>query len=403
MPKSNIKTIKQSRKIYLDYASGAEANPSAVHELGVLEKRKLDQARKMVADVLHGHSDEVIFTSGATESNNLALMGSVFHKIYAPTTASGTPRNRKFHESLRPHIVTSNIEHASVLEVCKHLEKIGLAEITYVEVEPSGIVDPKKVKKALRKDTVLVSVMYANNEIGTLQPIKEIAKDIRHFNKINGMQIYFHTDATQAINYLPINVLTLGVDMMTFNASKIYGPKGVGVLWKARRVPLRPIMFGGDQEFGLRPGTENVKGAVELAQALVAGEKIKEKEAARLAKLRDYFFEKLNSGMLKNWKISVNGDAKERLPNNVNITIPGIPCELLVIEFSARGIMISAKSACKSEDSSSSHVIEAINPNIADTDGPLRFSFGRDTNKKDIDKALRALSEILLKLEKWYN
>ena len=265
MSKSNREPAKKQRKIYLDYASSAlsmSANPGAIHELGLKEKNKLENARTTVARILNAQPSEIIFTSGATESNNLAILGLIqnFNR--------GTPL---------PHIVTTNIEHSSVLEVCRHLEKTKQARVTYVAVEENGIIDSVKIKKALTKDTVLVSVMYANNEIGTIQPIREIAKEIRHYNKENGTKIFFHTDATQAINYLPIGVPQLGVDFMSFNAAKIYGPKGVGALYVKKNTPIEKIMFGGDQELGLRPGTENVAGVVALASELELTEKIKDK------------------------------------------------------------------------------------------------------------------------------
>jgi len=380
MPKSN----KKLRKIYLDYASSAlleSANPGAIHELGRKEKEKLDGARSQVAKILNSSREEIIFTSGATESNNLAILGLV--------------RNFK-----KPHIVTTNIEHASVMEVYKYLQNSKQAKVTFVEVEPTGVVDPKKIRKALTKDTVLVSVMYANNEIGTIEPITEIAKTLRHHNKSNKQKVFFHTDATQAMNYLPVNVQRLGVDLMSFNAAKIYGPKGVGVLFIKKGTPLQKIMYGGDQERGLRPGTENVGGAMALASALEAVEKIKVKEVKRLTKLRDYFFKELKK---INFDFVINGDLKNRLPNNINITIPNIPSDLLVIELSERGIMAAAKSACKAGDGKASYVIEAINPKIKETDGSLRFTLGRDTTKADINFAIKSLTQILLKLKKWYN
>lgn len=385
MPKSNLFRPSKGKKlntIYLDYASSAllaEANPGGVHEIGIKEKNKLEDARATVAQILGAHSYEIIFTSGATESNNLAILGLV--------------NNFK-----KPHIVTTNIEHASVLEVCRHLEETKQAEVTYVPVGGNGIIDPKKIKKALKQNTVLVSVMYANNEIGTVQPIIEIAKEIRHFNKTNLTRVLFHTDATQAINYLPIKVEKLGVDLLSFNGAKIYGPKGVGVLYVKKNTPIKKIMFGGDQEFGLRPGTENVALAVGVAKALQEVEEIKYKEVVRLKKLQNYFF-----NLLKKFSIVINGDLENRLPNNINITIPNIPSDLLVIELSARGIMVAEKSACKSGDGKASHVIQAINKEIKDTDGSLRFSLGRDTTKKDIDYTVKSLSKILQKLKKWYN
>ena len=386
------KSTKRTKKIYLDYASSAlssSANPGAIHDLGVKEKNKLENVRAIIAKILDARQDEIVFTSGATESNNLAILGLV--------------RNYK-----SPHIVTTNIEHASVLEVYKYLEQTKQARVTFVPVEKNGVVDIKKIKKALRKDTVLVSVMYANNEIGTIQPIREIGKVIRHFNKINfkenkktrlpARQVFFHTDAVQAVNYLPVNVMQLGVDLMSINSAKIYGPKGVGVLYVKKNTSITKIMFGGDQERGLRPGTENVVLATEFARALEITEKIKEQETKRLTKLRDYFVAEL-----LRMKIIINGDLKNRLPNNINITIPKIPSDLLVIELSTRGIMASAKSACKSGDGKASHVIEAINPKAKETDGSLRFSLGRQTTKSDIDYTVKALSQILTKLKKWYD
>ena len=384
MPKSN----KKQRKIYLDYASSAlsaSANPGAIHELGLKEKNKLEKARKIIAQTLGAHGDEIIFTSGATESNNLAILGLI-------------------HGFPRPHIVTTNIEHASVLEVCRHLEKTKQAQVIYVPVEKSGIANPKKIRKALRKNTVLVSVMYANNEIGTIQPIQEIAKEIRHYNKTHSNRVFFHTDATQAMNYLPVNVERLGIDLMSWNGVKTYGPKGIGALYKRRNVPLGKIMFGGNQEFGLRPGTENPALTLRLAQALETAEKIKDREKKRLTALPNYFFKKLNTS---DFHPIINGDLKERLPNNINITIPNIPSDLLVIELNARGIMASAKSACKAGDNKASHVIQALQVQgkalHSEQDGSLRFSLGRDTTKQEIDYTVKALSDILIKLKRWYN
>lgn len=384
MPKSNNKSHKIKVKTYLDHASSAlpsSANPSSIHELGVGERNKLEGSRATVAQVLDARPAEIFFTSGATESNNLAILGLV----------------QKFKN---PHIVTSNIEHSSVLEVCRHLETSGKAQVTYVAVPPSGVMDPKAIKNAMKKNTVLVSVMYANSEIGTVQPIAGIAKEIRHFNKINNTKIYFHTDATQAINYLPIRIPALGVDLLSFNGSKVYGPKGAGVLYIKSGTPVAPIMFGGDQEMGLRPGTENVAAVVALASALQSVEKIKTKEIKRLTNLRDYFFRHLSKAVPD---LLINGDITNRLPNNINITIPNIPSDLLVIELSARGIMASAKSACKSGDGKASYVIQAINADIKDTDGSVRFSLGQSTTKADIDYTVKAMKDILNKLTKWYN
>lgn len=392
--------MKKSKKIYLDYASATPlekdvllvmnkifkenfANSSAIHDLGIQSKNILSESRKNIAKIIDAHQNEIIFTSGSTESNNLALFG---------VTAK---QNKNF-----PHIITTNIEHSSVLEVCKYLEENKLAQVTYVPVERSGIVDPKKIKKVMCKETVLISVMYANNEIGTIQPIKEIAKEIRHFNKLNNTKVLLHTDATQAINYLEINVEKLGIDMMSFNAGKIYGPKGIGALYIRRRTPIEKIIFGGDQEYGMRAGTENIASVVGFAKSLEVTEKIKEKENKRLKKLQDYFIKKLQN-LEKD--IVLNGDLENRLPNNINITIPKIPSDLLVIELSARGVMVSAKSACKSGEEGESYVIKAIKPEADQENGSIRFSLGRSTTKEDLDFTLKSLKEILTKLKKWYN
>lgn len=391
--------MEKSKKIYMDYAASVLPNPSSIHALGVENKNKLENARKEVADILGALPKNIIFTSGGAESNNLAIQGVVW---------SFLEKEKKL-----PHIITTNIEHSSVLETFKMLEKRKLAKISIVSVESNGIVDPRKIKKEIKKNTILVSVMYANNEIGTIQPIKEIAKEIRHCRKnrknnrqdlfLNRSCLFplFHTDAVQAVNYLDLKVEKLGVDLMTLSGSKIEGTGHVGILYKRKNTPLVNIFGGGDQEMGLRPGTENLLGILKFSKALKFTSKMKEKESRRLLRLRNYFIDKLiHSIILQNYRIVLNGDLKNRLPNNINITIPNIPSDLLVIELSARGIYVSEKSACKSGDKKGSYVIEAINRK---QEGSLRFSLGRQTTKADIDYTLKSLSEILKKLKKWYN
>jgi len=398
------------KNIYLDYAASIKANPSSIHSAGVEAKNKLEKARLMVASVLGGRKEEIIFTSGGTESNNLAIQGVIWMILemqnLTPSPLSIYNKWRGVGERWIPHIVTTNIEHPSVLETCKLLGKRGLAEISIVPVEANGIVNPKKIKKEFKKNTVLVSVMYANNEIGTVQPIREIAKEIRHFNKINQRmnqrKILFHTDAVQAANYLDLNVDRLGVDLLSLSGSKIENSGRVGVLYKKRNVALANIFGGGDQEFGFRPGTENLSEILNFSQALNAAQKIKEKEGKRLTVLRDYFVEKL---LKLSADLILNGEIEHRLPNNINITFSKIPSDLMVIELSARGVMASPKSACKSSSSEGSYVIKALRPDGPDADleiGGVRFSLGSDTNKKDIDYTIKALSQILKKLEKWY-
>lgn len=383
-----LKSNKNTKKIYLDYAASVEANPSSMHLVGVKAKIKLQNSRKEVANLLGVRSEEIIFTSGGTESNNLAIQGV----LYA---------TQKFFRVSLPHIITTNIEHPSVLQTCKMLEKRKLVEISIVPVEENGIIDPKKIKKEIKKNTILISVMYVNNEIGTIQPIKEIAKEIKHFKKKNKINnIFFHTDAVQAANYLDINAERLGVDLLSLSGSKIESSGKVGVLYKRKSVKLSNIFGGGDQEQGFRPGTENLPEILKFSKALKSVQDKREKESRRLIKLRDYF---ISSLIRANKRMVLNGDLKSRLPNNVNISFPQIPSDLLVIELSAKGIMVSSKSACKSSKADGSYVIKALHPEADPEIGGLRFSLGRDTSKKDIDYTIKSLSQILQKLKKWYH
>lgn len=412
MTKSNLSRHSGAKKypeIYLDYASGVEANPGSIHHFGMVAKRKLEDARKEVSLVLGASSNEIIFTSGGTESNNLAIQGTIFGCSAPKNLPSSTGK---------PHIITTNIEHPSVLKTFQMLEKRKLAEISIVAVEENGIVDPKKIKKEIKGNTVLVSVMYANNEIGTIEPIREIAKEIRHYKKFSSKSSFpiFHTDAVQAVNYLDLNVEKLGVDLLSLSGSKIKGAGRVGVLYKKRSISLVPILGGGDQEMGLRPGTENLSEILKFSRALKFIQKNKEKEAKRLMKLRDYFITKLQAipKIIPDLQLVINGDMENRLPNNLNITFSKIPSDLLVIELSAKGIMCSSKSACKSSHKEGSYVIEALHsteallPPVGGSKaslsevGGLRFSLGIKTTKADIDYTIKILTKILTKLKKWY-
>jgi cysteine desulfurase len=387
--------MKNLKRVYLDHASTtpldarvartmekirseAYGNPSSLHAEGVLARKVLEEARKKIAGVLNGHPDEIVFTSGGTESNNLGIFGVVDN----PATA---------------HIIVSGIEHPSVMECVQELERRG-AEVDYLPVSPEGIVSPKSVKDALRKNTVLVSVMYANNEIGTIQPIAEIAKVIRRHNKEGGKTL-FHTDACQATNYLDMNVLKLGVDLMTFNASKIYGPKGVGALFVRRGVKITPYIFGGGQERNLRSGTEHVAAIVAFAEAMSIAEKMKTKESARLAKLRDFFIHEV---LTKIPDTVLNGSASERLPNSANISFLGEDGEGIVIALDARGVAASTGSACAniSKDGKVSSVILALDGDRIRAGGAVRFTLGRGTTKEDIVRTVSELKKIIFKNSK---
>jgi len=415
--------IFSKKNIYLDYAGATPinkkvaqkmafcekrffANPSAIYKDGVKVREIIEKSREKIAKEINAHSDEIIFTGSGTESDALAIIGVI--KNYELII-----KNEKT-EYVIPHIITTKIEHPAVLENCKVLEENKKAEVTYLSVDENGIVNLEELRDSLKENTILVSVMYANNEIGTIEPIEEIAKIIRHFRKTKNSREekenhfpIFHTDASQAMNYLYTeNIEKLGVDLMTFNSSKIYGPKGIGVLYKKRGVNLVPLYRGGGQEFGFRSGTENIALIVGVSEALRITDKMKKKESERLTKIRDYGITKLLSlGDNSNYKVILNGGKQNRLPNNINISISKISSELLVVELGARGIFVSEKSACKSDDENSSYVIKAIRkicPRGEDKmEGSLRISLGRDTKMGDIDTLYRKLKYILEKYSKW--
>jgi len=406
--------MTSKNKIYLDYAGSTPidkkvlslmssyeksffANATSVYSSGVKSRAIIENARIKIAEGLNAHSDEIVFTGSSTESSAMVIIGVV----------NNYQLNSR---SVVPHIITTEIEHPAVLMNFKLLEKRGKAEVTYLKVNENGIVNPKDVAASLKINTALVSVMYANNEIGTIQPIQEIAKVIRHFKKNSKEKILdgilFHTDATQAMNYLfTSNVDKLGVDLLSFNGSKIYGPKGVGVLYKKRGIKLSPIYSGGEQEFGLRSGTENVSSIAAMALAFEITNKMKDKEVVRLTKLRDYAIDKILKIEKLPFTIRLNGDRKERLPNNINISIRGISSELIVIELDARGIEVSSKSACSSGEDDDSYVVSALKIARGEPldleEGSLRITLGRETKKSDLDKFISELTKILDKYTKW--
>ena len=393
---------KAQKRIYLDYAaatpvdprvfaamkryfSGAFGNASSIHREGVEAKRALEDARETVADALGAHTDEIIFTSGGTESNNLAIFGAVRAKEKA-----GTPLSRM-------HFITSTIEHPSVLDCMTSLLRRG-AMVTYIGVSEEGIIDPKEVREALCEQTVLVSIGYGNGEIGVVQPIREIAKEIRAASVKKFQKPLFHTDASQAFAYLSCDVSHLGVDLMTLDAQKIYGPKGMSALFH-RRLPAQAggvstsrLFEGGGQEGGLRPGTENVPLAVGFAKAVELLLNTREKEAKRLEKLAAYTRKKICAHIPE---ALVNGSIEKRLPNNVSISIPGHDGEFLALALDARGIAVGTGSACMLAAGDTSYVIRALGFDAKRALGTLRFSFGRTTKKRDIDMLVRALSEVI--------
>ena len=386
---------RKVRRVYLDNASATPVdrrvmaamapyfsrdfgNPSAVHAEGVAAKKAVENARKNIAGVLKSGAGEIIFTNGATESLNFAIRGTILAW-------------RK-HKIKNPEIITSAIEHEAVLGACRALEKYGV-KVHYVKPDENGIIKVGDVIKYLNKNTVLVSIMYANNEIGTIQPIKEIGRAIKLF-KLSRSANYplFHTDAVQAANYLNLDVNSLGVQLLTLNSAKIYGPKGVGVLYVKKGTELEPIIYGGGQERGLRAGTENVPLIVGLAKALSVAQEMKDRESKRLLSLRDYFITELLS---LSPRVSLSGDKDSRLPNNVNISIDGIDNEFFVIRLDEARISASTQSACTSGGEKGSHVILSLGKSGKKAKESVRFSLGRFTTKKEIDYAIKTIGNLL--------
>lgn len=387
-------------------------NPSSIYKEGRQARQAINSARKQIADILGSRPEEIIFTMGGTESDNLAILGVIanlgipFSSRLYPQAGSdtdsenGTPRfacklQSELLKFITLHIITSKFEHHAVLNACKFLESKGI-DVTYLDVGEQGIVNPNDVKKALRPETVLVSVMYANNEIGTIQPIAEIGKIIKNFRKKNRSQFpYFHTDACQASEYLDMNVNKLGVDLFTANGSKVYGPKGIGLLYVRSGIKLFPLMHGGEQERKLRPGTENVSAIIGLAEAIKIAEKNKEKENQRLSVIRDYFIKRLTKEIPN---VFLNGHAQKRLPNNINVSVLGAEGESIVLYLDEAGVACSTGSACTSESLEPSHVIISLDKPYEYGHGSLRFSLGRKNTKRDIDYVMKILPGIVEKL-----
>lgn len=356
-------------------------NPSSFHSAGKRAKEAVDGARDKVARILNCKATEIIFTSGGTESNNLAILG-----IY------------RAHHNRGNHLISNTIEHHSVLQPLEYLEKKHEARVTLLEVDKFGQVQPEKILSALTPETVLVSVMYANNEIGTINRIGEIGRIIHNYGESLSRKPseppFFHTDACQAAGARDLDVKKLGVDLMTINSAKIYGPKGVGALYVRQGIKLEPLIFGGGQEFGLRGGTENVPSLVGFAQALELSQTEKDKENARLTELRDYAIRE----MLKMPKSKLNGHPTERLPNNINISFLDIEGEALTLYLDAHGIYTSTGSACTSGSLDPSHVILGIGLPYEAAHGSLRLTLGRKITKEDIDYVLQILPGIVSKL-----
>ena len=382
------------KQIYLDYAATTPidkevlkamtsylkkdfGNPSSLHRFGQKTRFAIDEVRKKVAKFLNCSESEIIFTGSATEANNLAIFGVV--------------RALK-KKGIKPHIITTKIEHHAVLHPFEELEKEGV-EVSFLAPNKEGIIELDDIQKAIKENTVFISIMYANNEIGTIQPIQKIGKLITRLNKNRKHKIYFHTDAVQAVNYLDCNVKELGVGLLTLSAHKIYGPKGVGALFVKQGTPIEPIIYGGGHEFGLRSGTENVAGIVGLGKAIELVEKHKN-DIKRIKKLQDKIIEEV----LKIPNTRLNGSREKRLPNNVNISISGVEGESLVIALDQYGIAVSTGSACSSKELKPSHVLLAIGLSPKEAHGSLRITLGRFTTEEEVDYFLKILPKVVKRL-----
>lgn len=367
---------KRVIKEMLPYFSHKFGNSASIHTLGKISEMAVETSRQRVADFLNCDKDEIIFTSGSTESNNLFLRGII----------------KALSNKKKIHIITSAIEHDSILETLTELEKEG-AEVTYLPVKGNGIIDIKDLKNAIKSETILVSIMYANNEVGSIQPIEEIGKLLSQYDR----KIYFHTDATQAVNALRCDVKKLKVDFLSLSGHKIYGPKGVGALYIKKDSPLVAIQSGGHQERNLRSGTLNVPGIVGLGVAIQIASKEREKNNKKIAKLRNM----LVAGILKKIpETIINTDIEKSLPSHAHFSFLDVEGEAVLLELDFKGIEVSTGSACASGSLEPSHNLLAmgITPEVAH--GSIRFSLGRENTKQEIQKVINVLPSIIAKLRK---
>ena len=390
---------EKNSRIYLDYAattptdeavfdvmkpyfSEKYGNASSVHQFGQESAAAVVRARHQVAEFLNCQPNEIIFTSGATEGNNAIIKGIGANRALAKKIGG------------KVHIIISAIEHECVLAATKFLAKQEIVEVTFLPVNKDGVIDLAQLEKSIKPNTVLVSIMYANNEVGTIQPIAQISELLKKINQNRENEIAFHTDAVQAINYLDCDVQKLGVDFLTLSGHKFYGPKGVGVLYVRSGAKFDKFMHGGEQEFHMRSGTHNTPGIVGLGEAISL---VKKNSAhnSKLQSLRD----KLISGIQQ--KIShafLNGPIENRLPNNVNFRFEGVEGEAILVSLDLEGVAVSTGSACAAKSLEPSYVLLALGLNHLDAHSAIRFSLGRYTTEAEIDRVLAILPPIIERL-----
>ncbi len=348
-------------------------NPSSVHRWGQQARAAIENARSTIARLINAQESEIIFLSGGTEADNLAVRGIAYAN-----------RNRG------NHIITSKAEHKAVLETCKSLEKEGF-RVTYLNVDSHAMVNPEDVRKAITPKTILISVIHGNNEVGTINPIAEIGEIARDH------RIYFHSDAVQSFGKLPLNVQAFPVDLLSFSAHKIYGPKGVGALFIRRGTQLKRLLDGGGHEMGRRAGTENVPGIVGFARAAELAYARLEEDSTRIARLRDYFREQLQQRL---GGVRLNGHPTQRLYHNLHVSFSGCDGEALLLSLDMNGIAASTGSACTSGSVEPSHVLKAMNLPLENRRAAIRFTLGRETTRQEIDYVLDRLEEIVKRLRK---
>jgi cysteine desulfurase len=383
-----LRQVKVAKVIYLDHASTTPAdpevvaamlpwhseqfgNPSTVYSLGLTSASAVQEARQTIAQSIGAEADEIYFTSGGTEADNWAILG----------TADAQQKKGR-------HLVTSTIEHHAVLESMEYLEKRGY-EITRVPVGSSGLVDPDDVRRAIRPNTILVSIMHANNEVGTIEPIAEIGKITREAG------VLFHTDAVQSAGKLPLDVTDLGVDMLSVSAHKLYGPKGIGLMYLRKRTRVSPLFHGGGQERGRRAGTTNVPGVIGMAKAFELARAHMAEDAVRETELRDRLWKGLSDNIQA---IYLNGDMQHRLPNNLNVRLDGIEGESMILMLDMEGICVSSGSACTTGSLEPSHVLLGLGIPAEHAHGSLRVTLGRGTTAEDIDHFVNVFPPIVARL-----
>jgi len=440
------------RKVYLDYAATTPVapevkkamepywnekfgNPMAMHDFGQEARKAVEEAREKAASFFNVEQEEIIFTSGATESNNLTLRGVVkgvrnyveryedrisiqrykvqnmpYTTMRGKNKALDVSSSKLYASGFIPHIITTPFEHHCLLDTAKDLLK-SEAEVTFIKLKRDGVVDPKDILSAIKPSTVLISVMYVNNEIGTVAPLKEIGELVKKekirrkekagLQRKEALPIYFHSDITQGVHYLPHNMTKFGMDLFSFSAHKIYGPKGVGALGVKKGVLIEKVQFGGSQEFDLRAGTHNVTGIVGLGAAL---EKIEKQNRAgwtgrvkKMQKLRDYFWNKLRREVER---VKLNGSLEKRVANNLNVSFPGVEGESMLMALDMAGVACSTGSACSSETLEPSHVLLSIGLTHPEAHGSLRFTLGEGTAVPDIDYATLQVKNAADKLRK---